>query len=200
TLNNAQTAPFEAPWVVLGLAVAGCVFLLMRRSVWMTIAWALLLLAAVDATESIGGTASDIVRRISTAFYTDPRRIEYVIALVGVALAGAGIGLAIEGVRWAMRLWLPDRRYMYTGVVTLMLVAVPVTSSTAVSEYADDMGAVATAYRDGRVVSMKDRDALRYLSTLPHAYDTTVFVDPDQGLGWMYALEGLHPLFTHFDF
>lgn len=200
TLQNEQTIPFDPPWVLLGIAVAGGVFLLVRRSVWMMVVWAFLLVAAVDATESIGGLPSDAIRKFSNAFYTDPRRIEYVIALIVVALAGVGIGLAIHGARCALRRWVPDRRYARTGVLAIMLVAVPVAAGSSVSRYADQMSGLVSADRAGRMVSPKDRDALEHLAALPHARDTTIFVNPDQGLGWMYALEGLHPLFTHFAF
>ncbi|QDQ96474.1 DUF6541 family protein [Tomitella fengzijianii] len=200
TLTNQWTDPFPAPWVLLAFAVLACVVLLARFSVWMTVVWAVMLLVVCDAIEPIGGMATDLLRVFSNAFYTDPRRLQYAVALIVVALAGAGIALAVWGVYSALRRWAPARRRLAVTVLVLLTLAVPVTSSAVVSTYADRMGAMAVGDRFGRMISPEDRAAMEYLATLPDARTTTIFVDPDQGMGWMYALEGLHPLFTHFAF
>ncbi|GAA4806193.1 hypothetical protein GCM10023353_06620 [Tomitella cavernea] len=200
TLTNQWTAPFPAPWVLLAFAVLACVVLLARFSVWMTVVWALMLLVVCDAIEAVGGTATDLLRVFSNAFYTDPRRLQYAVALIVVALGGAGIALAVWGVYSALRRWVPARRGLAAVVLVLLTIAVPVTSGAVVSTYADRMGAMAVGDRFGRMISPDDRAAMQYLATLPDARTTTIFVDPDQGMGWMYALEGLHPLFTHFAF
>lgn len=200
TLTNQWTDPFPTPWVLLGFAVLACVVLLVRRSAWMTIVWALMLCVVCDAIEPIGGTVTDLLTTFSNAFYTDPRRLQYAVALLVVALGGAGIALLVRGVYTGLRRLAPSRRTPATAVLAILALAVPVTSVAVVSTYADRLGDASMGDRFGRMVSPKDRIALQYLTTLPDARSTTIFVDPDQGMGWMYALEGLHPLFTHFAF
>lgn len=200
TLTNQWTGPFPTPWVLLVFAVLACAVLLVRRHVWMMLVWAVLLLVVSDAITPLGGTATDLIGKFSNAFYTDPRRIQYVVALVVVALGGAGIALTVWGVYTALRRWAPARRTAAVAVLTVLAVAVPVASSATVSTYAGKLSDMAIGDRFGRMISPKDRLALQHLTTLPDARTTTIFVDPDQGLGWMYALEGLHPLFTHFAF
>ena len=45
-----------------------------------------------------------------------------------------------------------------------------------------------------------DLEAFAYLATLPGAHDTLIGNANTDGTAWMYAVEGLHPLWTHYDF
>lgn len=200
TLSNWVTDQFPTPWVLLGIAIAGCVVMLARASAWMTIMWALMLLVVCDAIRPFGGITTDLLSTFSNAFYADPRRLQYAVALVVVSLAGTAIGLTVWGIYRALRRWRRVPRPAAVGALVVLLLAVPVTSSASVSTYAEDLGDTAMADRAGRMISPADRGAFQYLANLPSARETTIFVDPDQGTGWMYALEGLHPLFTHFAF
>ena len=53
---------------------------------------------------------------------------------------------------------------------------------------------------DQVMVGPKKLDAFAYLATLPGAKDTTIGDGNVDGSGWMYAVAGLHPLWTHYDF
>lgn len=199
-LANWATAPVPKPLILLAFAVLACAVLLIRTSVWMTLAWGALLVAASDAIQPFGGVVTDVLTSFTSAFYTDSRRIEYAIALVMLSLAGAGIALVVWGVYTALNKWMPARRGLQAGSLVVLLLAVPAGSVAASSLYGDRISALVAEDRAGRMVSQKDRRAFEYLSGLPDAYETTIFVDPDQGGGWMYALDGLHPLFTHYAF
>lgn len=50
------------------------------------------------------------------------------------------------------------------------------------------------------MIDQKDLDAMAYLATLPGARDTMIGNANTDGTAWMYAVAGLHPLWTHYDY
>jgi hypothetical protein len=52
---------------------------------------------------------------------------------------------------------------------------------------------------DSVIIDEKDLEALAYLATLPGARDTLIGNANTDGTAWMYAVSGLHPLWTHYD-
>ena len=50
------------------------------------------------------------------------------------------------------------------------------------------------------IVDDKDLEAFAYLATLPGARDTLIGNANTDGTAWMYAVAGLHPLWTHYDY
>ena len=53
---------------------------------------------------------------------------------------------------------------------------------------------------DSVIVGKKDLLAWAYLATLPGARDTLIGNANTDGTAWMYAVAGLHPLWTHYDY
>ena len=53
---------------------------------------------------------------------------------------------------------------------------------------------------DSVIVDAKDLEAFAYLATLPGARDTLIGNANTDGTAWMYAVAGLHPLWTHYDY
>ena len=53
---------------------------------------------------------------------------------------------------------------------------------------------------DSVIVDDKDLEAFAYLATLPGARDTLIGNANTDGTAWMYAVAGLHPLWTHYDY
>ena len=53
---------------------------------------------------------------------------------------------------------------------------------------------------DWVIVDDKDLEAWAYLATLPGARDTLIGNANTDGTAWMYAVAGLHPLWTHYDY
>jgi D-galactosaminyltransferase len=53
---------------------------------------------------------------------------------------------------------------------------------------------------DSVIIDQKDLDAMAYLATLPGARDTVIGNANTDGTSWMYAVAGLHPLWTHYDY
>jgi hypothetical protein len=53
---------------------------------------------------------------------------------------------------------------------------------------------------DQVIIDDRDLQAFAYLATLPGARDTLIGNANIDGTAWMYAVAGLHPLWTHYDF
>ena len=53
---------------------------------------------------------------------------------------------------------------------------------------------------DSVIIDDKDLEAFAYLATLPGARDTLIGNANTDGTAWMYAVAGLRPLWTHYDF
>jgi hypothetical protein len=53
---------------------------------------------------------------------------------------------------------------------------------------------------DRVIIDNKDLEAMAYLATLPGARDTLIGNANVDGTAWMYAVAGLHPLWTHYDY
>jgi hypothetical protein len=53
---------------------------------------------------------------------------------------------------------------------------------------------------DSVLIDHKDLEAMAYLATLPGARDTVIGDANVDGTPWMYAVAGLHPLWTHYDY
>ena len=53
---------------------------------------------------------------------------------------------------------------------------------------------------DQVMVNDKVLQAMAYLATLPDARDTLIGDANTDGTAWMYAVAGLHPLWTHYDY
>jgi len=53
---------------------------------------------------------------------------------------------------------------------------------------------------DEVMVAAKDLEAFAYLAALPGARDGMIGNANTDGTAWMYAVAGLHPLWTHYDY
>ena len=53
---------------------------------------------------------------------------------------------------------------------------------------------------DRIMVDDKDLNAMAYLAALPGARDTLIGNANTDGTSWMYAVDDLHPLWTHYDY
>ncbi len=50
------------------------------------------------------------------------------------------------------------------------------------------------------IIDSKDLEAFAHLAALPGARDTLIANANTDGTAWMYAVAGLHPLWTHYDY
>ena len=191
---------FPIQWVLVVLAGIGGLIFLYKKVWWPLVVWFGLVVCIVHSSAPFGGPVGALTGKFSDLFYSDPRRLSAVVAMLlapaaGTALA-AVVGAAVQGIR---RLAGPDRGRpaVWHGVTAAVLVAVTV--GTALCYLPRHKFLFGEKY-DSVMIDEKDLEAFAYLATLPGAHDTLIGNANTDGTAWMYAVAGLHPLWTHYDY
>nr|WP_221217648.1 MULTISPECIES: DUF6541 family protein [unclassified Mycolicibacterium] len=190
--------------ILIGLAGVGFVLLLTKRIWWPAVVWFALIVSIVHSGAPFGGPVGTIVGRYSDLFYSDPRRLSAVVTLLLTAMAGIALfSAALLVVAGAWRLtqrWAADRdpdRGFWIGATAVLLLAVTVGSAW---HYFPRHRYLIGEKYDRVIIDDKDLEAMAYLATLPGARDTVIGDANVDGTAWMYAVAGLHPLWTHYDY
>ena len=190
---------FPIQYALMALAAAGGVILLLRKIWWPLAVWLLLVAAIVHSSAPFGTVLGSLLGKFSDLFYSDPRRLFAVITLLLAPMAGIALftlsAAAVAGVRR-----LVDRRISTRagyGVTAVIVAAVSI--GYAWSYFPRHEYLFGQKY-DSVIVDHKDLEAMAYLATLPGARDTLIADANTDGTAWMYAVAGLHPLWTHYDY
>nr|WP_221220178.1 DUF6541 family protein [Mycolicibacterium sp. BK634] len=190
--------------ILIGLAGVGFVLLLTKRIWWPAVVWFALIVSIVHSGAPFGGPVGTIVGRYSDLFYSDPRRLSAVVTLLLTAMAGIALFsaalLVVAGARRLTQRWAADRdpdRGFWIGATAVLLLAVTVGSAW---HYFPRHRYLIGEKYDRVIIDDKDLEAMAYLATLPGARDTVIGDANVDGTAWMYAVAGLHPLWTHYDY
>jgi D-galactosaminyltransferase len=176
---------FPIQWPLISLAGIGAVILLARRIWWPVAVWLLLVMSIVHSSATFGGPIGALIGVFSDLFYSDPRRLSAVVAMLLTAAAGIAVFTLAA---------LLVRRHVLTAIV---VVAVATTIGLA---YLPRHQFLFGEKYDGVIIDDKDLEAFAHLATLPGAQDTLIGDANTDGTAWMYAVAGLHPLWTHYDY
>ena len=189
--------------MLIACAALGAAVLLVRRVWWPLAVWLLLVAATVHSSAPFGGPIGALIRPYADLFYSDPRRLSAVVTMLLASWAGIGlyvlVVLAVAGARLAVRRWSlrdPGRRF-WIGTAAALLV---VSSLGLAWHYFPRNSLLMGRKYDSIMVNQKDLDAWAYLAGLPGARDSMIANANVDGSAWMYAVAGLHPLWTHYDF
>ena len=189
--------------ILIALGAAGGLILLIRRVWWPAAVWLLLAIAIVHSSAPFGGPVGTVIAKYSDLFYSDPRRLSGVVTMLitpmaGIALFTAAV-LVVAGARWLTRRagGRDPGRGFWIGATVTLLVAVSV--GLAWHYFPRHRHLIGEKY-DQVIVDQKDLDAFAFLATLPGARDTLIGNANTDGTAWMYAVAGLHPLWTHYDY
>ncbi|WP_448851481.1 DUF6541 family protein [Corynebacterium sp. 335C] len=196
------------PLILSLLAAAGAVILLVRRprAAWPVAAFAVLAVVCDNAQlrwpEPWGGW----VRGAGTIWYDMPYRLQAPMGVLRVTLAAVAAGAAVTAVaRLARRAGSrddapggpsPARARVRAAVAAACAAAVAMVPALWAT-HADAAHAVLRA-RGDRLVPPEDREAWRWLASLPGGDRAVVLNNPAEGSGWMYAAEGLESVFRHY--
>jgi hypothetical protein len=190
---------FPIQWVLIILAAIGGVILLVRRIWWPLAVWLLLVVAIVHSSAPFGlGPIGALTGKFADLFYSDPRRLSAVVAM----LLTAAVGLAVFTLAWALVAGvrrLVDRGSPKVWYTATAAVVVTVAVGIGVAYLPRGEFLFGEKY-DSVIVDKKDLEAWAYLATLPGARDTLIGDANTDGTAWMYAVAGLHPLWTHYDY
>jgi hypothetical protein len=180
---------FPIQWALIVLAAIGAVILITKRVWWPLAVWLLLVVSIVHSSAPFGGPVGTVTGLFSDLFYSDPRRLSAVVTLLLAAAAGIAaytiVATAVSRVRGS------------AVVTAAALVAITVVSAW---HYFPRHKFLFGEKYDSVIIDNKDLEAFAYLATLPGARDTVIGNANTDGTAWMYAVSGLHPLWTHYDF
>ncbi|GAS99441.1 conserved membrane protein of unknown function, alanine and leucine rich transmembrane protein [Mycolicibacterium canariasense] len=189
---------FPIQWFLIVVAAAGAVVLVYRRVWWPLAIWLLLVVSIVHSSAPFGGIIGTLTGRFSDLFYSDPRRLSAVVTMLLTAAAGIGLYTVVALAFGRLRR-LADRGTprLWYGATAAVVVAVAVVS--ALHYFPRHRYLIGEKY-DQVMIDNKDLEAFAYLATLPGARDTMIGDANTDGTAWMYAVAGLHPLWTHYDY
>jgi hypothetical protein len=189
---------FPIQWVLIILAAIGGIVLLVRRMWWPLAVWLLLVVSIVHSSAPFGGPLGALTGKFSDLFYSDPRRLSAVITMLLTAAVGIAVfTLASAAVTGARRLTDKGSSRAWYAATAAIVVAVSVGIGLA---YLPRARFLFGEKYDRVMVDRKDLEAWAYLATLPGARDTLIGDANTDGTAWMYAVAGLHPLWTHYDY
>lgn len=189
---------FPIQWFLIVAAAAGAAVLLYRRIWWPLAVWCLLVVSIVHSSAPFGGIIGTVTGRFSDLFYSDPRRLSAVVTMLLTACAGIGVytvaALAVAALRRSANRGSPRHWHAVTAAAVL---AVAVASAW---HYFPRHRYLIGEKYDQVMIDHKDLEAFAYLASLPGARDTLIGDANTDGTAWMYAVAGLHPLWTHYDY
>jgi hypothetical protein len=189
---------FPIQWVLIILAAVGAIVLIVRRVWWPLAVWLLLVVSIVHSSAPFGGPLGALTGKFSDLFYSDPRRLSGVITMLLTAAVGIGVfTLASALVAGARKVVSKGGPRAWNAATAAIVVAVSVGIGLAYLPRAQFL--FGEKY-DKVMVDSKDLQAWAYLATLPGAHDTLIGDANTDGTAWMYAVAGLRPLWTHYDY
>ncbi|AKS31208.1 DUF6541 family protein [Mycolicibacterium goodii] len=189
---------FPIQWALIVAAAAGALYLVRKRIWWPLGTWLLLVVAIVHSSAPFGGPVGTLTGRFSDLFYSDPRRLSAVVTLLLSALAGIAVFTVVAAViAGARRLVGRGRPQVWAAAAGLTLAVICTVSAW---HYLPRHEFLFGDKYDSVMVDAKDLEAFAYLATLPDARDTVIGDANTDGTAWMYAVSGLHPLWTHYDY
>ena len=189
--------------ILIALAAAGGLLLVIKRVWWPLAVWLLMVISIVHSSAPFGGPVGTAAGKYSDLFYSDPRRLSGVVTMLitpmaGIALFSAAVLLIAGARRLTERIGTrdPGRRF-WLATTAVLLVASCV--GLAWHYFPRHRHLIGEKY-DQVMVNQRDLDAYAFLATLPGARDTVIGDANTDGTAWMYAVAGLHPLWTHYDY
>lgn len=194
---------FPIQYALIALAAVGFVLLLVKRVWWPAAVWLLLIVSIVHSSAPFGTALGAAIGAYSDLFYSDPRRLSAVVTMLLTPMAGVGLFyLTALAVGWTRRLARtlfrrdPGRRF-WIGATAVSLAVVCLGLAW---HYLPRHRFLMGDKYDRVIVDEKDLAAIAYLAQLPDAHDTVIGNANVDGTAWMYAVAGLHPLWTHYDY
>ncbi len=188
---------FPIQYPLMALAAAGAVILLVRRIWWPLAMWLLLVAAIVHSSAPFGTVLGSLLGKFSDLFYSDPRRLFAVITLLLAPMAGIALFTIVAAAVAGVQRRVSGRAAAWYAATAAAVAAVSIGYAWA---YFPRHEYLFGQKYDSVMIDHKDLEAMAYLATLPGAHDTLIGDANTDGTAWMYAVAGLHPLWTHYDY
>lgn len=187
---------FPVQYALIALAAVGGLVLLVKKIWWPLAVWLILIASIVHSGAPFGGPLGAITGTFSDLFYSDPRRLSAVVTMLYAPMAAVGLcALVLLGATVLSRAG--ARPAWVRATATVVLAATTV--GLAWHYFPRHKFLFGEKY-DSVMVGAKDLEAFAYLAELPDARTTLIGDANTDGTAWMYAIAGLHPLWTHYDY
>ncbi|MBV7294683.1 hypothetical protein KRX51_01960 [Corynebacterium sp. TAE3-ERU12] len=165
------------------------------RSVWAPLAWLVCVITVVHGLVPFSGIGGTIISAYTGLHYATPHRLVMPEAL----LYAAGCGVAVAAIMGLVVCYVGKHR---TGVGASVLAVLTLIVGSAGIWWSLERTTVArdfsiSAQYDGRVVGEADLRAFDWLAKQPEATEHTIFINPNEGSGWMYPRNNLNSAFRH---
>jgi hypothetical protein len=192
---------YSIQYALLALAAIGAVILVVKKIWWPLAVWLLLIVSIVYSSAPFGSIIGNLIGRFSDTFYSDPRRLSAVVTLLLAPMAGIALFTVVDAaVGWLRRR--VDGRSGRPAIVWFTTTAV-LLAAVGIGYgwlyFPRNRYLIGEKY-DSVMIDWKDLEAMAHLATLPGARDTLIGNANTDGTAWMYAVAGLHPLWTHYDY
>jgi hypothetical protein len=187
-LHTRHLNDFPIQYTLVGLTAIGAVLLVFKKVYWPLALWAVLVVGVVQSSAPLGGAAGAVLGRFTDLFYSDPRRIMAAMTLLLIPMAGVGLA-------WLVGLVARGR---LRGVLTAVLLTAATVGLA--WHYLPRHAFLFGDKYDSVMIDARDLEAFAYLAALPGARDTVIGNANVDGSAWMYAVAGLRPLWTHYDY
>ncbi len=191
---------FPIQWVLIVAAGIGALVLLYKKIWWPLVVWFGLVVCIVHSSAPFGGPLGALTAKFSDLFYSDPRRLSAVVAILLAPAAGIGVFVLVSAAVRGLASLAGDRagrpavrRRATAAVLIIVTVVIGVC-------YLPRGRFLFGEKYDSVIIDAEDLEAFAYLATLPGARDTLIGNANTDGTAWMYAVSGLHPLWTHYDY
>lgn len=180
------------------LAAVGGLILLIRRIWWPLAVWLLLIVSIVHSSAPFGGPIGTLTGTFSDLFYSDPRRLSAVVTMLLAPMAGVALCTVIAyGVGLCGRLAPRVDARVWHGITATAVTAAVIGLAF---HYLPRHEYLIGEKYDSVMIGAEDLEAFAHLAALPGARDGVIGNANTDGTAWMYAVAGLHPLWTHYDY
>ncbi|OFB37857.1 hypothetical protein BA059_16965 [Mycolicibacterium sp. (ex Dasyatis americana)] len=182
--------------LLIALAGIGGLVMLVKKIWWPLVVWLILIASIVHSGAPFGGPLGVITGTFSDLFYSDPRRLSAVVTMLYAPMAAIGLcALVLLGAAALRRAGARPAWIRTTAAVALVA-----TSVGLAWHYFPRHEYLLGQKYDSVIIGAKDLEAFAYLAELPDARTTLIGDANTDGTAWMYAVSGLHPLWTHYDY
>ncbi|MCG7608594.1 MULTISPECIES: DUF6541 family protein [Mycobacterium] len=182
--------------LLIALAGIGGLVMLVKKIWWPLVVWLILIASIVHSGAPFGGPLGVITGTFSDLFYSDPRRLSAVVTMLYAPMAAIGLcALVLLGAAALRRAGARPAWIRATAAVALVA-----TSVGLAWHYFPRHEYLLGQKYDSVIIGAKDLEAFAYLAELPDARTTLIGDANTDGTAWMYAVSGLHPLWTHYDY
>ncbi|MFC6147409.1 DUF6541 family protein [Corynebacterium nasicanis] len=185
-------------WLAGGGAIA---LLLWRRNLWGPLFWFLSVALTANALLPFDNVWGEWLAVIGNLHYSTAHRLVMPVALFTFAAAAVGVAVLVRLLALApLRMRAPWTQVSLVVSLVLALGAgwgttVWATRDTVLEGLEPSMNG---PRHDDRMVSEADIRAFDWLAKQPGAYEGTIFGEPADGHGWMYAYNGLPSVMRHY--